>query len=153
MEPSDPRPTAVSLPRVLVVEDEAIVRLVIAIHLADHGFSVVETASAGEAVSILKDDRFVVVVFSDISMPGAMDGVDLAKWIDRKRPELKILLTSGMPMPGGNWDWPFVAKPYRLEDIELRLRTQSCGRSRRYGIPCGSDDQLSTTVRLGHSAA
>ena len=113
---------AAALPRVLVVEDEPLVRMLIATHLAEHGFSVVEAASADEAVSVLSDDGCVVLVFSDIQMPDANDGIDLAKWIASERPELKVLLTSGRPAPEAARPWPFVAKPYRLDRVEKQVR-------------------------------
>lgn len=111
-----------TLPRVLVVEDEPLIRMLVATHLADHGFSVVEAASADEAVSVLGGDGCVVLVFSDIQMPDANDGIDLAKWIASERPELKVLLTSGRPAPEAARPWPFVAKPYRLDRVEAQLR-------------------------------
>lgn len=113
---------ASALPRVLVVEDEPLVRMLVATHLADHGFCVVEASSADEAVSVLDGDDRVVLVFSDIQMPDANDGIDLAKWIASERPELKVLLTSGRPAPEAAQPWPFVAKPYRLDRVEAQLR-------------------------------
>lgn len=110
------------VPRVLVVEDEPLVRMLIASHLADHGFSVAEAASADEAVSVLQGDCLIVLVFSDIQMPDANDGVVLARWIATERPELKVLLTSGRPAPEAAQPWPFVAKPYRLDRVEAQLR-------------------------------
>jgi CheY-like chemotaxis protein len=83
---------------------------------------VTEAASADEAVSVLLGNSRDMLVFSDIQMPGAMDGVDLARWIARERPELKVLLTSGRPVPAAARAWPFVAKPYRMEGVERRLR-------------------------------
>lgn len=50
-------------------------------------------------------------------MPGTMDGVDLARWLARERPWLKVLLTSGRPAPADARAWPFVAKPYRLDSV------------------------------------
>lgn len=121
MEESETRrDTAVCL-RVLVVEDEAAVRLLIVMHLEESGFCVIEAASAEQAIARLTEDD-AAVVFSDIEMPGAMDGVDLARWIARERPRSKVLLTSGRPVPAAVRAWPFVAKPYRLERVEQQLR-------------------------------
>jgi CheY-like chemotaxis protein len=121
MEPSKPQTNTARPPRVLVVEDEALVRLAAVTHLADQGFSVMEAGSADEAVSVLQGDSLGMLVFSDIQMPGAMDGVDLARWIARERPELKVLLTSGRAVLEAAEAWPFVAKPYRVENVERRL--------------------------------
>lgn len=125
MEPSEPSTATANQPRVLVVEDEVLVRLVAMTHLADQGFSVVEAASAAEAMSVLQGDSLVMLVFSDIQMPGEMDGVDLVRWIARERPELKVLLTSGRSVPAAAQAWPFVAKPYRVENVERRLRVMA----------------------------
>ncbi len=121
MEPSKSN-TVMGPLYVLVVEDEALVRLVAVAHLTDHGFSVTEAASATDAVIVLKADSLVRLVFSDIQMPGEMDGVDLARWIARERPEVKVLLTSGRPLSETARAWPFVSKPYRMENVERRLR-------------------------------
>lgn len=122
MEPSKTNAAVTSLLYVLVVEDEALVRLVAVTHLTDQGFSVTEAASAAAAVVVLQADSSVRLVFSDIQMPGEMDGVDLARWIARERPEVKVLLTSGRPVSVAAQGWPFVSKPYRMENVERRLR-------------------------------
>jgi CheY-like chemotaxis protein len=82
---------------VLVVEDEVLVRLVIAEYLRECGFKVHEASNADEAVIVLeKPDISVDVVFSDIAMPGSMDGFGLSQWIRQHRPELGIIL-AGTP--------------------------------------------------------
>jgi DNA-binding NtrC family response regulator len=68
-----------------------------------------------------------MLVFSDIQMPGSMDGVDLAHWIALERPELKVLLTSGRPVPAAARAWPFIAKPYRMDNVERQLRDMAGG--------------------------
>ncbi len=108
-------------PRVLVVEDDAELRPLVAMHLADCGFGVVEATTAEEAVTTLQGDDDIAVVFSDIQMPGRMDGIDLARWIAREKPGLKVLLTSGRALPARARAWPFVAKPYRLDSVERQL--------------------------------
>ncbi|MBL6613056.1 MAG: response regulator [Reyranella sp.] len=79
--------------------------------------SVARPASAEQAITRLTEDDTVVLVFNDIQMPGTMDGVDLARWLARERPWLKVLLTSGRPAPADARAWPFVAKPYRLDSV------------------------------------
>ncbi|HKV17365.1 MAG TPA: response regulator [Reyranella sp.] len=127
MEPSQPDATVVNPLYVLVVEDEALVRLMAATHLTDQGFSVTEAASADAAVGILQGESVAMLVFSDIQMPGSMDGVDLARWIARERPELKVLLTSGRPIPEAARAWAFIAKPYRMKNVERQLREMAGG--------------------------
>jgi CheY-like chemotaxis protein len=127
MEPSKSNAAVISPLCVLVVEDEGLVRLVAATHLSDKGFSVTEAASADEAVVLLEGEGLGMLVFSDIQMPGLMDGVDLARWISRERPDLKVLLTSGMAIPTAARAWPFIAKPNRMENVERQLREMAGG--------------------------
>jgi CheY-like chemotaxis protein len=83
-------------PAILVVEDEELIRATLAEHLTDCGFEVLEAANAAAAVEILKSASVRIdIVFSDIVMPGEMDGLGLAVWLRSHRPELPILLTSG----------------------------------------------------------
>ena len=79
---------------VLVVEDEVLIRTAIAEYLRHCGYRVVEAASADEALVILNEtDIQVDIVFSDIKMPGAMDGFGLAKWVRENKPGLEVILT------------------------------------------------------------
>ena len=71
------------LPSVLVVEDDFVVRAVAVAHLEESGFSIVEAQTADEAMVILRDDRSIAAVFSDVQMPGSMDGIALAQWLAR----------------------------------------------------------------------
>ena len=88
-------PVPASSATVLVAEDEILVRTVIAAYLRDCGFDVVEAGNADEAVRVLEAGTRVDIVFSDVNMPGRLDGFGLAQWLRRKRPGLKIILTSG----------------------------------------------------------
>ncbi len=110
---------------ILMVEDEVIIRSVVAEHLRDVNFTVIEAANAAEAIAVLSSQTHVDLVFSDITMPGELDGVGLARWIADRRGEIPVLMTSGAAV----LDWsgpfsrlPFVRKPYGLEDIEERIR-------------------------------
>lgn len=80
---------------ILVVDDEVLIRVVIADYLRECGFQVIETGSADEALTLLNSDIPVDLVFSDVQIPGNMNGVGLARWIRERRPEVKIVLTSG----------------------------------------------------------
>ena len=78
---------------ILLVEDEVLVRMPIAQYLRDCGYQVIEAVNAEEAMTVLLHEETVVdVVFSDIEMPGAVDGFGLAKWIREHRPGLDVLL-------------------------------------------------------------
>ncbi len=99
---------------VLIVEDEPLVRLTGADVLAEGGFEVLEAGSAGEALRILEATPEVRVVFSDVEMPGSLDGLGLARCICQRWPGIGIILTSGnriraetIPREGR-----FLAKPY-----------------------------------------
>ena len=114
---STPQP---HLPTILVVEDDVFVRLVTVEFLEDSGFKVVETGNAADAINVLTTDGPIDVVFSDVQMPGEMDGLGLARWISREKPEVKVLLTSGkVPDQPGQ---PVVAKPYDMEVVARRLK-------------------------------
>lgn len=82
-------------PRVLVVEDEFLIRMLVADHLRDAGFTVVEAFNGDEAISILTAGAPIDLVFTDVRMPGSTDGMDLLTFIKRTRPELPVLMTSG----------------------------------------------------------
>jgi CheY-like chemotaxis protein len=72
---------------ILLVEDEVLVRMPIAQYLRDCGYKVVEAVNADEAIAVLMHPETVVdIVFSDIEMPGSVDGFGLAKWIREHRP-------------------------------------------------------------------
>ena len=110
---------------VLVVEDEFLVRLH-AVHLVEQaGFEAVEAASADEAISILEARKDIRIVFTDIHMPGSMDGLKLAHAIRERWPPIELILTSGhfnltssdLPARGC-----FFPKPYQDDAIINALR-------------------------------
>jgi DNA-binding NtrC family response regulator len=79
---------------ILVVEDEILVRMVIAQYLRDCGYRVIEAVSADEAIIVLSRLETVIdIVFSDIDMPGSMDGFGLSKWMRSNRPDIDVVLT------------------------------------------------------------
>lgn len=82
-------------PVILVVEDEVLVRYAIADYLRDCGFHVVEAANAAEAIEVMASDLRVDILFTDVEMPGDMNGFELARWVRANRPELKVILSSG----------------------------------------------------------
>jgi CheY-like chemotaxis protein len=88
-EPSPGRPV------VLVVDDEILLRSVVAEYLRDAGIHVVEAANGREAITVLAAGEAVDVVFSDVRMPGDVSGYDLAEWVRINRPAVRVLLASG----------------------------------------------------------
>ena len=108
---------------ILIVDDEILIRTPVAEFLRDADYKVIEAANAAEAIAVFVAGIAVDLVFSDIGMPGGMDGVGLARWIFEHRPDLPMLLTSsgGPPPPVTEGAVPFLPKPYRLADAELRI--------------------------------
>jgi CheY-like chemotaxis protein len=80
---------------VLVVEDEALVRMTAVGMIEEAGFEVLEAANADEAILLLEARRDLTVVFTDIEMPGSMDGLRLAQAVRGRWPPIKIIATSG----------------------------------------------------------
>jgi CheY-like chemotaxis protein len=80
---------------ILIVEDELLIRLALREHLEACGFSVLEAADAAEAMDLMECHAEIALVFSDVRMPGDMDGIDLAEWILKHWPGLPVMLTSG----------------------------------------------------------
>jgi CheY-like chemotaxis protein len=84
-----PEPQAEPGPIVLVVEDEVLIRLATADHLRSCGFKVLESASGAEAQDLILAGPRVDLVFSDITMPGPVDGVALARWLHEQYPAVR----------------------------------------------------------------
>jgi DNA-binding NtrC family response regulator len=81
---------------VLVVDDEPMIRFSLAVHLEEKGFEIKEAGSAAEAIAILQEPGCAInLVFSDVRMPGEMDGIGLSRWIFENRPNVAVILASG----------------------------------------------------------
>jgi CheY-like chemotaxis protein len=110
---------------VLVVEDEALVRFDIADYLAESGFEVHEAASADQALKILEAVPEIRLLFTDIDMPGSMDGLKLSAAVRERWPPVRIIVTSGnriaatTDLPPGSL---FFAKPYAPADIARSMQ-------------------------------
>jgi len=112
---------------VLIVEDEVLVRLMMAEELRSAGYEVIEAANADEALDVLAHISPVSLIVSDIRMPGSMDGVKFARRVRSEYPETRIVLTSGnFPNVPIEHDG-FFLKPYdarRMIDHIKRLLEQ-----------------------------
>jgi two-component system, response regulator PdtaR len=111
---------------ILVAEDEELVRLVIVQALLDEGFEVVEAEHAEAALIVLESHaRRIHVLFTDIQMPGTMDGIALAHHTSKHWPWIGLLVTSALPHPD-RATFPersrFVAKPYQHRDVIHHVR-------------------------------
>jgi CheY-like chemotaxis protein len=101
---------------ILVVEDEALIRMAMISELEDEGFVVFEAADADEAIAILSANLSIGVMFTDIDMPGSMDGLRLSAAVRDRWPPIRIIVTSGYQMIDINTlpeDGVFLRKPYR----------------------------------------
>lgn len=100
---------------VLIVEDEPLIRMAAADMLAEFGFQSLEANNADEALLILEQRRDIAILFTDIEMPGSMNGLELAHAVHDIWPPVKIMMTSGRvllkqaDLPDGA---QFVSKPY-----------------------------------------
>jgi CheY-like chemotaxis protein len=117
-------PETVKSPAVLVVEDEVLIRMAIADSIEEGGFTVYEAANADQAIRLLELHQDIRVLFTDIDMPGSMDGLKLAAAVRDRWPPVKIVITSGhvkirqeeLPVEGR-----FFAKPYDAAKIVSTL--------------------------------
>jgi CheY-like chemotaxis protein len=116
------------MPTVLVVEDEMLVLLTICEGLASEGYAVLTAANADEAIKVLESHNDINAVFTDIEMPGSMDGLRLAAAVRDRWPPIKIVVTSGKSRPRDAQMPPntqFVDKPYQTGDVLRAFRTFS----------------------------
>jgi CheY-like chemotaxis protein len=110
---------------ILIVEDDVLVRLVIAEHLRAEGFEVIEANNGREAMDVIDSQVAVDLVFTDCNMPGGLEGRSLLAWLKRERPGLPVILTSGtLPAEAGETVSPgqFIAKPYQVRDVARCIR-------------------------------
>src|SRR5262245_49424500 len=80
---------------VLVVEDESGVRLNTALYLQDCGYDVLQAADSSQAIRLILSRPEIDLVFADVKIPGAMDGVVLARWLAEHRPHIPVMLATG----------------------------------------------------------
>jgi DNA-binding NtrC family response regulator len=108
----------------LVVDDDPLVRFAAAQILADAGFETVEAGDADQALDVLKNpEQEIDVLFTDVRMPGRMNGLVLAKIAKTKRPQLRVIVTSGYyereELPRGA---DFLGKPWSASDLISKIR-------------------------------
>lgn len=113
--PQEPEPPA----RILVVEDEFLIRMTLVEALGDEGYDVLEAESGDAALPMLQADPSIRLLLTDIKLPGHLDGHELARHAREHVPTLPIMFMTGQPDPR---DKPtdttlFISKPYTLTDI------------------------------------
>ena len=113
-------------PVILIVEDDPLVRMLAVEFVKDAGFQTLEVGDADQAIVILESHSAIVVLFTDIDMPGSMDGLELALVVSNRWPAIEILVASGrvrlrqsdLP-PNGR----FLGKPYHAAAMMTELRS------------------------------
>jgi CheY-like chemotaxis protein len=110
---------------VLVVEDEPITRMDVVEQLEEGGFRVFEAPNADKAIKILEENPAISVLFTDVDMPGSMDGLKLAAAVRDRWPPIKIVVASGLrkinmdALPDNS---RFFSKPYNVNEIAATMR-------------------------------
>lgn len=116
--------------RLLVVEDDGLIRLDLVDTLVDAGFDVIDAANADEAMAVFQDSQDIAALLTDIDMPGSMNGLELANRVHDQAPACKIIVVSGRYRPDMNLlpsGAQFLTKPLSeaavgrlLTDLDLR---------------------------------
>jgi CheY-like chemotaxis protein len=111
---------------VLVVEDEALIRVLVVDELESLGLTVLEAASADEALPILLSDVPVHVLFTDVRMPGSMDGIELVRRARTIRPHLKVIVvsrhSSNLSLKEAD---AFFGKPFKVAEVAAMIKRAS----------------------------
>lgn len=114
--------------RVLLVEDEGLIRLMTSQALQDEGFEVVEAWNGDEAARLLDSSDGFDVLFTDVQMPGTLDGLDVAMHARRRRPGIPVLVVSGYAphlirrLGALEPSAVFIGKPYDLDELMATIK-------------------------------
>ncbi|QND72790.1 response regulator [Tardiphaga robiniae] len=112
------------MPIVLVVEDETLIRNLVSEELSDAGFEVLQVGNASQAIAVLEARQDIHLLFTDIDMPGSMDGLKLAAAVRDRWPPVHIIITTGkarpMTIPANAL---FIPKPYLTRALVSAMRT------------------------------
>ncbi|CAH1692312.1 Response regulatory domain-containing protein [Hyphomicrobiales bacterium] len=110
---------------VLVVEDDPLQLLNATDIVTEAGFEVIEATNADEAIAILESRNDIRIIFTDVDMPGSMDGLKLAAAVRNRWPPIEIIITSGARLPS-DWEMPergvFFPKPYDARILQDRMK-------------------------------
>jgi DNA-binding response OmpR family regulator len=123
-----PSTSATAAETILVVEDDVLVRMVIAEYLRDCGYRVIEAATAGEAMLVLQQPELRIdAALAAVELPGAMDGFGLSRWIREHRRGVEIVLAGSAARAAeaaGDLceEGPMLAKPYEPQHVLDRIR-------------------------------
>lgn len=115
---------------ILIVEDESLIRMAISDHLEEQGFNVVEARDAEQALVLLEARSDIEIIFTDVDLPGSMDGIELAHAVRDRWPPIRIYVTSGLwrlksdELPD---ETTFVPKPYNADELVHQFRSATDG--------------------------
>ena len=112
---------------ILIVEDQIMIRLALADHLRECGYRVYEAGDAAEAIQILRSDYLVDILFTDVNLPGELNGFGLSRWARDNRPAIKTIITSGTERAAQAAsdlcdDEPYLRKPYDPAALVREIR-------------------------------
>jgi CheY-like chemotaxis protein len=110
---------------VLVVEDEALIRMGVVVDFEEAGFNVLEAKNTDEAISLLRTHPEIRALFTDVEIPGSMNGLKLAATVHDRWPPIKIIVTSGRVLVRKRdlpEDVQFMPKPYDNSQVISTLR-------------------------------
>jgi DNA-binding response OmpR family regulator len=124
--PSDSRSSDEVTPsRVLVLEPDILVRMIIADYLRDCGFKVFEGVTGDDVVAVLESGQKIDIIFAEVQLSGSMDGFGLAQWVREKQPDTDVILTSGIARAaekaGDLCDEGPLEKPYHPQEVLRRI--------------------------------
>jgi signal transduction histidine kinase/ActR/RegA family two-component response regulator len=126
--PAYPQATERRRETILVVDDDELVRRSVIAQMKSLGYSTIEAASPAEALKLVAGVEPFDLLFSDVVMPGPIDGVELARQAREQRPDLKVMLTSGYPdlktahsSEESYVQWRILKKPYRRSELQQAL--------------------------------
>ena len=109
---------------VLVVEDEPLIAWTVEDELTDAGYNVVVAHTADEAMKVLEARSDITTLFTDIDMPGTLNGLKLAAFVSRRWPPIKIIITTGKSRPDPT-EMPkgsrFLPKPYLMSQVRQAI--------------------------------
>lgn len=120
------QPASSPVPVILLVEASALMRMALAAYLRECGYQVIETDGPAEARRVLEADARADIAFIDLDTKGELDGFGLAQWIRAERPDVKVLLTSGVKRAAETAgdlceQGPHLAKPYDHRDLKTHI--------------------------------
>jgi DNA-binding NtrC family response regulator len=112
---------------ILVVEDEVLTRVASADYLRSCGYRVLEATGAGEAQAIFHSGEPIQILFTDVQLPGDLDGFALAGWVEQHYPHVRVIMASGAPDVMKKAETfslrrPFLNKPYAFEVLLFHVR-------------------------------